>query len=322
MQGNKTWQRLVDIPPVLWIIGFLWVFFSVVAPGFLSMGNLYNIGVQAAPLLIVAIGETLVILTEGIDLSTGFFMGFSGVCAALLMQKGIPVGVAVVAGIFVSALSGYANGLGVVKAKLPPFIVTLGIGSIVFGIGLALTGGESVRAMDSAFRFISDGSMGGVEMPILLAAIIFVVCWTCMRFTPFGRNVTGLGGNPEALRVAGVDIGRKQILVYAVAGLLSGIGGIIIAARTASGYAAATYGWDFDAIAAAIIGGASFEEGKGGLFNTLMGVALISVLRNGLNVAGVPNMYQFALIGAVVLGSIVIDVLFQRVSERLRRTAG
>jgi ribose transport system permease protein len=322
MQGKTTWQRLVDIPPVLWIIGFLWVFFSVVAPGFLSVGNLYNIGVQAAPLLIVAIGQTLVILTEGIDLSTGFFMGFSGVCAALLMQKGIPVGVAVLAGVFVSALSGYANGLGVTKAKLPPFIVTLGIGSIVFGIGLALTGGESVKAMDSTFRFISDGSMGGVEMPILLAAAIFAVCWACMRFTSFGRNVTGLGGNAEALRVAGVDIGRKQILVYAVAGLLSGIGGIIIAARTASGYAAATYGWDFDAIAAAIIGGVSFEEGKGGLVNTLMGVALISVLRNGLNVAGVPNMYQFALIGAVVLGSIVIDVLFQRVSERLRRAAG
>jgi ribose transport system permease protein len=322
MQGKTTWQRLVDIPPVLWIIGFLWVFFSVVAPGFLSVGNLYNVGVQAAPLLIVALGETLVILTEGIDLSTGFFMGFSGVCAALLMQKGVPVGVSVLAGIFVSVLAGYANGLGVVKAKLPPFIVTLGIGSIVFGIGLALTGGESVKAMDSSFRFISDGTVAGMEMPILLAAVIFILCWVCMRFTPFGRNVAGLGGNAEALRVAGVDIGRKQVLVYAVAGLLSGIGGIIIAARTASGYAAATYGWDFDAIAAAIIGGASFEEGKGGLVNTLMGVALISVLRNGLNVAGVPNMYQFALIGAVVLGSIVIDVLFQRVSERLRRAAG
>ena len=259
----------------------------------------------------------MIILTGGIDLSLGSLMSFAGVCTALLMQRGIPPWLAILAGIFIGLLFGFLNGIGLVKVKLPPFIVTLGIGSIVFGIGLVMTGGESVQALAPSFRFLSDGIVAGIRMPIFIAATVFGISFVLMRYTNIGRNVVALGGNAEALRVAGVDIGRQLIFVYSFAGFLSGVGGIILAARTASGYAAAANGWEFDAIAATIIGGASFEEGKGGLHNTLFGVALISVLRNGLNVAGVANMYQFSLIGVVVLGVIVIDVMFQRVSERI-----
>jgi ribose transport system permease protein len=151
-------------------------------------------------------------------------------------------------------------------------------------------------------------------MPILIALVVFGIAWFMMRFTAFGRNIYALGGNAEALRLSGGNVTAALIQTYTVAGLLAGIAGILVASRTASGYIAAGAGWDFDAIAATIIGGTSFEEGKGGIAYTILGVMLIAVLRNGLNVAGVPNMYQFALIGTVVLGAIIFDISVRRLS--------
>lgn len=303
------------IPPVVWIISVLFIIYGIFAPGFFSLGNLYNIGVQAAPLLIIAIGVTMVILTEGIDLSCGIILSFAGVGFALLVQAGWPIGAAILAGIILAGICGWINGLLVARLNLPPFIATLGMSSIITGIGLVLTGGMSIPVRDSILSFIGDGAVFGIKMPILIMAITFGVAWVMMRLTPFGRNVYALGGNSEALRLTGANVSRTLISVYVVSGLLAGIAGIIVAARTASGHIAAGAGWDFDAVAATIIGGTSFEEGKGGIANTILGVILIAVLRNGLNVAGVPNMYQFALMGLVVLGAIIFDILVRRASR-------
>ncbi|NLG83478.1 MAG: ABC transporter permease [Firmicutes bacterium] len=308
-------SALWKIPPVIWIIALLCVLYGLFAPGFFTFRNLQNIIVQASPLLIVALGMTMVILTEGIDLSVGLTMGVIGVFCAFLMKTGYPMGLAVLLGLSAGTFFVFLNGLLVSTAKLPPFIATLGLGSMVFGFGLVLTGGESVPISNSAFRFLHDGTIIGLPMPIFLAVVVFGFAWILMYHTPFGRNVIALGGNPEALRVAGVNIERAQTLVYTLAGFLAGITGIIIAARTASGYAAATYDWEFDAIGATIIGGTSFEEGQGGIGKTILGVLLISVLRNGLNVAGVSNKYQFAFIGLVVLVAIIIDVKFRQATE-------
>jgi ribose/xylose/arabinose/galactoside ABC-type transport system permease subunit len=197
---------------------------------------------------------------------------------------------------------------------LPPFIVTLGMASVITGLGLVSTQGESIPVHSELLEFISNGAVFGIRMPILIALAVFGIAWLMMHFTAFGRNVYALGGNPEALRLSGASVTAALIATYAVAGLLAGIAGILVASRTASGHISAGVGWDFDAIAAAIIGGTSFEEGKGGVGLTILGVVLIAVLRNGLNVAGVPNMYQFALIGTVVLGAIIFDILVRRLS--------
>jgi ribose transport system permease protein len=307
-------HKLIAVPPVVWIILALCILYSYFAPGFFSFGNLVNIGCQAAPLLVLAVGATMVILTEGIDLSCGIVLGFAGVGFSLLVQRGWPVWEAMVGGIIIATVCGLVNGVLVAGFNLPPFIATLGMASAITGVGLVFTGGVSIPVRDDLLDFIANGVLLGIRMPILIALAAFAIGWVVMRFTAFGRNVYALGGNPEALRLSGASTTSALIATYSVAGLLAGIAGILVAARTASGHISAGVGWDFDAIAATIIGGTSFEEGKGGVGYTILGVALIAVLRNGLNVAGVPNMYQFALIGAVVLGAIMFDISFRRLS--------
>ena len=186
--------------------------------------------------------------------------------------------------------------------------------SAITGVGLVATEGVSIPVQDGLLDFIANGVVLGIRMPILIALAAFGIGLGGDAVHRFGRNVYALGGNPEALRLSGVSLTSALITTYAVAGLLAGVAGILVAARTASGHIGAGAGWDFDAIAATIIGGTSFEEGKGGVGYTILGVVLIAVLRNGLNVAGVPNMYQFALIGAVVLGAIMFDISVRRLS--------
>jgi ribose transport system permease protein len=306
--------NLATVPPVIWIVLALFALYSFLASGFFSIGNLWNIAVQAAPLLILAIGATMVILTEGIDLSCGIVLGFAGVGSALLVQWGFSVWLAILGGVLLGGICGLINGVLVAVFRLPPFIATLGMASVITGAGLISTEGTSIAARIEVFDYISNGALFGLKVPVLIALVIFGVAWFMMRLTAFGRNIYALGGNSEALRLSGANVTAALIQTYAVAGLLAGIAGILVASRTASGHIAAGVGWDFDAIAATIIGGTSFEEGKGGIAYTVLGVILIAVLRNGLNVAGVPNMYQFALIGTVVLGAIIFDISVRRLS--------
>jgi ribose transport system permease protein len=311
---HKLYLRLLSIPPVSWIILVLFVVYSFFAPGFFSASNLWNIGVQAAPLLVLAIGSTLVILTEGIDLSCGIVLGFSGVGFALLMQRGFPIWLAILGGILLGGICGLVNGVMVASLHLPPFIATLGMASVITGAGLVSTEGTSIAVRNEFLDFVSNGAVLGIKMPLLIAFVILGAVLLLMRFTALGRNIHALGGNPEALRLSGANLTVALILTYVVAGVLAGIAGILVASRTASGHITSGLGWDFDAIAATIIGGTSFEEGKGGVAYTILGVILIAVLRNGLNVAGVPNMYQFALMGTVVLGAIMFDIMVRRLS--------
>ena len=312
------WRR---IPPALWIMILMCALSGAVAPGFFSLGNLANVVMQAAPLLIVSLGVTMVILTEGIDLSVGFVMGFVGVVVSLVLKTGTGFGPALLAGLAAGTACGLVSGVLVAHLKLPPFIVTLGMGIIYYGLGLVLTNGASIQALHPSLAFLTAGKVLGLNASVVIAAVVFGLCWVAMHETVFGRNVVALGGNPEALRVTGIRTRNVLAPVYGVAGLLSAVAGLLIASRTGSGYAAAAVGWDFDAIGATIIGGTSFEEGKGGIERTVLGVFLISILRNGLNVAGVHNMYQFALIGAVLLGTIVLDVKFRQAVEDGRAQA-
>jgi ribose transport system permease protein len=309
-------EQFKKIPPVIWIICLISLIWAKFAPGFFTFNNLYNIGIQAAPLLILAIGETIVILTEGIDLSVGLLMGLAGVTCACLIGQNCPVWLAIVISLGAGILFGFINGFLVAKVKLPPFIATLGVGNIAFGITLLFTQGMSVPATNPQFRSLYDGAIFNLKIPLLLAIITFIIFWIQINKTKFGRNVFGLGGNSEALRLAGVNIVRAKISVYVISGFLAAFAGLIVAAKIASGHASSGMDWDFDAIAATIIGGTSFEEGKGGIQFTILGVLLITILRNGLNVAGVNNMYQYTLIGLIVLSAIIWDIKFKQMRQR------
>jgi len=311
----KIQKRLKNIPPVFWIICLVSLVWAKYANGFFTPNNLYNILIQASPLLILAIGETMVILTEGIDLSVGLLMGLSGVTCAYLLGQNCPVLLAVLLGLIAGALFGFINGFLVANTKLPPFIATLGVGNIAFGITLLFTNGMSVAARNPMFRLSYEGAVFNIKIPVILAIITFAFFWILINKTKYGRNVFGLGGNSEALRLAGVNIVRAKVSVYVISGLLAAFAGIIVASKIASGHASSGLDWDFDAIAATIIGGTSFEEGKGGIQFTIFGVLLITILRNGLNVAGVDNMYQYTLIGLIVLIAIIWDIKFKQMRE-------
>jgi ribose transport system permease protein len=305
----SPWKK---VPPVAWVVAFMIAFFGVAAPGFFSAGNFFNITLHGSVLLILAVAATLVILTEGIDLSLGSVLTLAGVTAVLALQAGLPVPVAVFAGVATGAACGMVTGFLITRGKLPAFIATLGMMGMAAGLALVLTRQGAIYSEEDAFIFLGAGTIGFVPMPTVIATLVFILGWIVLYETDFGRYIISIGGNEAGTRLSGVNTAWWKFLTYVVAGALSAVGGVIMAARLHAADPIVGNGWEFDAIAATILGGTSFEKGNGGLGGTVLGVLLISVLRNGLNVIGVGAMWQPALIGLVIIGAIVFDVLLKQ----------
>ncbi|HTU03848.1 MAG TPA: ABC transporter permease, partial [Candidatus Sulfotelmatobacter sp.] len=286
------------VPGASYVLALLILVFGIFAPGFLSVSNLLNVSRQAAVLLIVAVGQTLIILTEGIDLSSGAVMGLAGVSCGVALHAGSGAATAIVLALLVGILCGALSGWLITAGRLPPFIATLGMMGMAQGLALALSHGSSVRGFTATFRYLADESLLGVPIPGWIALLTFAWGYLLLYHTPLGTHVLALGGNREAARATGVPILRQEFRVYALAGLLSALGGIVLVARINSAHPTVGIGYEFDAIAAAILGGTSFERGRGGLPGTILGVALIAVLRNGLNVIGMATYLQLAAVGA------------------------
>ena len=303
---------LKRIPPVIYMLGVAMLAFSFTANNFISLGNAFNVMKQASPLLVLAIGETMAILVGGIDLSVGYLMSFTGLMAAFMLRAGFPLPAVLALAIAIAAAIGMLNGVLVTKFKLPYFIATFGIGYVLFGAGLLLSGGMSVPALNAPFRFIADGDLLGIPMIIICAAAIFLGLTYRMKYTPFGRNVYSLGGNREALYLSGINVDWAEIKVFTTVGLLAGCAGIMFSSRAASGHPSSGMSWEFDAVASTIIGGNSFSEGRGSINKTILGVAFISILRNGLNMSGVTPQIQSFLVGVIVVIAISVDVLSKK----------
>lgn len=304
-----AWQR---VPPVAWVVLLMIAFFGMAAPGFFTAENFLNITLQGSVLLIMAVAATLVILTEGIDLSLGSVLTLAGVTAVLALQRDLPVPVAVLIGILTGAACGAVTGFLIAKCNLPPFIATLGMMGMAAGLALVLTRQGAIYAALPAFVFLGGGTLGFVPMPAVIAALIFILGWIVLYQSDFGRYIISIGGNETGARLSGVNTVWWKFMTYVFAGGLAALGGVIMAARLHAADPIVGNGWEFDAIAAAILGGTSFEKGNGGIGGTVLGVLLIAVLRNGLNVIGVGAMWQPALIGLVIIGAIVFDVLLKQ----------
>jgi ribose transport system permease protein len=297
---------------VAWVVLFMVAFFGVAAPGFFTAGNFLNIMLQGSVLLIMGVAATLVILTEGIDLSLGSVLTLAGVTAVLVLQGGQPVPVAVLTGLLTGVACGAVTGGLITLGKLPPFIASLGMMGIAAGFALVLTRQGAIYSDVPAFIFLGEGVVGILPMPTVVAALVFAVGWVTLTQTDFGRYIVSIGGNEAGARLSGVNTAWWKFLTYVTAGALAAVGGVIMAARLGAADPIVGNGWEFDAIAAAILGGTSFEKGNGTLGGTVLGVLLISVLRNGLNVIGVGAMWQPALIGLVIIAAIVFDVLLKQ----------
>ena len=313
---RKSFMRILgSIEPVIWMLAIIIVIFAFTGENFLSWGNVMNIIKQACPFLLLALAETMAVLVGQIELSVGNNMAFCTVVVALLMHAGVPVVLAILGGILAGAFCGLLNGVFIARFKVPAYITTFGFGMMFYGIGSLITGGVSIPALNEGFRFLADGSVLGVPMVLIIAVIVFFLVRLLIYRTPFGRNMYGLGGNREALFLGGVDPVRAEVVTFTMAGVLVGIAGVLFAARSASGHPDYGKQWEFNAIAATIIGGNSFSEGNGNIYKTVLGVLFIQILKTGLNISGVSPQSQAFLLGLIVVVAISIDVLLKARKE-------
>lgn len=268
---------------------------------FFTVSNVINILRQSTINGIIAIGMTYVILTAGIDLSVGSILALTGVVTASLLQRdGISVPTAVVVGLSTGALLGLVNGAIITQLKVPPFVTTLGMMTIARGLALTFTEGRPITGLPDSFRVMGTGAIGPIPMPIFVAGFAFLVGYVILNHTSIGEYILALGNNPVAARYAGININVYTILVYVVAGVLSALAGMILIARLNSAQPTAGLGYEFDAIAAVVVGGTSFAGGEGSLWGTLLGVLVIAVLNNGLNLLDVSSFYQPVVTGVVI----------------------
>jgi ribose transport system permease protein len=306
------------VPGIGYLLIVLAAVFSVFGAGFATAANVLNIGVQSSVLLLLALPMTLVIMSEGLDLSMGAVLSLAGVVMATLLTNGRPLPLALAAAIGVGAAFGLANGLLVVGLGLPPFVATLGTLGIAQGLALVATGGQSVVGIGDALPALYDSRPLGVPFSIVVAVVVFIVFRLTFRRTSFGAYVTAIGGNRDALVLAGVSANRYHAGIYVLAGAMAGFAALLLTGRMSSGHPTAAIGMEFDAIAAVIVGGTSFERGKGSLGGTLIGVVAIGVLKNGLNVLEVASSLQVASIGVLTIVALVIESALESARQRRR----
>ena len=300
------------VPGVAIVLIALIVVFSLAGARFLTPANIANILVQSTVLILLALPMTLIIMTEGLDLSMGAVLTLASIALAMtVVATGSPL-LGLVAGLAVGLAFGVANGCLVALAGLPPFIATLGTLGIAQGLSLVVTDGQSVVGIPPAIEHVYSGTLCAVPIPFLLASAAYALIHLLLYRTRFGVAVFALGGNREALRLAGVPDRLMLIAVYALGGLMAGFAALLMTARMNAAHPTAGIGLEFDAIAAVAVGGTSFERGNGWLFGTLLGVLAVGVLRNGLNLLAVPSSAQVACIGALVILALFIDALRSR----------
>jgi len=283
----------------------------IATPAFLTVPNLLNVGVQAAVVAVLAFGMTFVIITAGIDLSVGSVAALSSICAGwMVATAGLPGPMALLIAPLAGLVAGLVSGAAIAYGKLPAFIATLAMLSIARGLALVISGGRPIDMPDAVSAL--GGSVGPVPVPILVLIAAWAVTAFVLNRTVFGRSLYAIGGNEEAARLAGLPVKRTLASVYAIAGLFSGVAGMVLAGRLASAQPQAASGYELDAIAAVVIGGASLAGGYGKATGTLIGALILAVIRNGLNLLNVTAFWQQVVIGLVIAAAVGIDVLRSR----------
>jgi inositol transport system permease protein len=297
------------------------IFASILSPAFLTVTNLINVVRQMSVVGLIALGVTGVIVSAGIDLSSGSVVGLSAVVAASLAQLpdyaaarypglNLPVFVAVLAACGVGALVGLLNGGLVAKTRIPPFIATLGTLTTIRGLAYLYSSGRPVSDLTDDYNFIGQGDFLRIPVPILILVIMAIVTHVLYSQTKFGKYIYAIGGNEQAARVSGINVANYKMLMYVYAGFLSGLAGLVVSARIGSGQSGQGVGYELDAIAAAVIGGASLSAGGiGTVAGTIVGALIIGVLNNILDLTNVSAYFQQIIKGCIIVGAVIIDQL-------------
>jgi fructose transport system permease protein len=288
-------------------------FFATRSDRFLSGDNLSIVLQQVMVVGVIAIGQTLVILTAGVDLSCGTVMALGGiVMTKFAVELGVPPAVAILCGMGVTTLFGLLNGLLVTRIKLPPFIVTLGTLNIAFAITQLYSSSQTVTDLPEAMNALGGTfQVGGTSVVygVVLMLALYAITWFVLRQTPSGRHVYAVGNNPEAARLTGIATGRVVLTVYVIAGVLYGVAALVSVARTGVGDPNAGQTENLDAITAVVLGGTSLFGGRGTVLGSLVGALIVGVFRNGLTLMGVSSVYQILITGILVILAVATDQL-------------
>jgi ribose transport system permease protein len=309
----KKFQSLIGLVVLALVLSFL-------SDTFFTAANFVNVMRQVAVNVCIATGMTLVILTEGIDLSVGSILALSGAIAAGLLKNGIQVPSvnlyigftvlgAILAAIVVGSAIGWFNGFVITKFNVPPFIATLAMLTIARGLTMLYTRGQPISNLGAGFAYIGSGSFIGIPVPVWIAIVVVLAAVFIVRKTRLGRYVYAIGGNETAARLSGIRINRVKVIVYVLAGALPADGGIIVPSRLISAKPNAGLNYELDAIAAVVIGGTSLSGGIGTIWGTVIGAVIIGVLNNGLVLLNVSPFWQEVVKGGVILLAVAIDKL-------------
>ncbi|MDR0758908.1 MAG: ABC transporter permease, partial [Treponema sp.] len=302
---SRSQKQLLSTFSGLFLLGAV---FTVLSPYFFSVNNLLTVATQTAVIAVIAIGQTYVLITGGIDLSIGSNIALCSMTAGLCMQANLPVFLCILAGLLTGVAAGAVSGTLIAFGKLPPFIATLGTMTVARGLALTLTQAIPISGLPKSFTtFWGTGSTLGIPNPVIIMVILVLVFAFVLAKTKLGRHVYATGSNFDAARLSGVNTKRVLMMVYIFSGLLAAFAGLIMSARIISAQPASGDGYELDAVASSVIGGTSTMGGEGTVAGTFIGAFVIGVLRNGLNLIGVSPFIQKIVIGIVIVASVFLD---------------
>ncbi|WP_436863069.1 ABC transporter permease [Staphylococcus caeli] len=307
-QSSLSFSYLEKIIPFIGLI-LLVIIISVLNSAFLEPSNLFNLLRQVSINGLIAFGMTFVILTGGIDLSVGSTLALSSAAIAIMMISGVDSIIALLVGCIFGAILGAINGLLITLGKMAPFIATLATMTVFRGVTLVITDGNPITNLNGnyAFQLFGRGYFLGIPVPAVTMFITFIILYIILHKTVFGRQTYAMGGNEKAAFISGIKVNKLKIMIYSLAGLMSAMAGAILTSRLNSAQPTAGMSYELDAIAAVVLGGTSLTGGKGRILGTLIGVLIIGVLNNGLNLLGVSSFYQQVVKGVVIIIAVLID---------------
>lgn len=312
-----TWIRFITAISRLVVLLLMVIILTVLNPKFLAPGNILNVLRQAAPIFIIGVGETIVILARGIDLSMDSIASLTSVVTATLMiDNELPFYAAMPVGLSVGAVLGLINGLIITKVKLPPFIATFGTWLLYKGLTVLWIDGRVISGFSKEFTYLGMGRFLGIPVIIFTAIIVYIIFRILLKHTTFGRKIYAIGANPDASRVSGIKIDRIIIIAFIISAVMGTFGSQLYIARINSAKSDFGEGFALDAIAATLIGGTSFDGGVGTIEGTIIGALIILLLRNAMNLLGISPYWQGLATGGTIILAVLGDTYLKKIAKR------
>jgi ribose transport system permease protein len=316
----NVWGKMGSVmskyAPVLVLI-FLVVLFAFISPNFFTLFNITMLLRQVSFAAISAVGLMFVMISGGIDLSIGSQIVLTNVVLAILLAyENVPLYIAIPVCLLLGTLMGFINGMLVIKLKIHPLVTTLGTSQIFRGIGFIICNARNIIGLPDSFRVFGQGFVWKIPIPVIIMVVIALIGSFILTRTYFGRKVFALGGNEEAARLAGVNVNRMRVVLFTICGFISGITSVLLLSRVFAGQNTTGQGLEFDCLTAALLGGVSFKGGEGSVFGLMIGILIIGVLNNAMQLASFQDYYQMVIKGAVLLLAVGFDVYQKRRKTR------